>query len=325
MKFSRHWIVRLVFAGLVSISIMLFLSWREGSFVKLHGQLLLSAAPDKKWPLAIHLDSKKVITIPLNGQFVSKVYFEDSRYDELRLSYRTDSEDIYSARNIAGNYYTVLLMHNQQVDELMRSEVPIFFPYIQKNKERIVFISPNNKKEREYYLVEYHLLNKTVSRITPLPVVWWSRPMFAPDGRIIFAAMGQYEESAGIVYLKHATIIEIRNNGEFHKIVSGVYPTWFEEGKRFFYYDLLSRQLKLYDLDSKKEKSIITARITTHPTLSPDKKYLAFHEYAAYGGGDSAGNILQIMSAGGWVKRPIMRAGSFVPNTDGLGNIWWSE
>ncbi|MHC1758511.1 MAG: TolB family protein [Negativicutes bacterium] len=316
-----------IFAATISCIVILYL-WRNGAFLQLPGYLIISASPYNIWNEERKFDSRKVISIPLDGQYVSEKFFDDSRYGEIRLSYRKDTEDVYSAKNIAANYYTVLSVQNNQIIELMRSDKPIIFPFIATSRDKIIFISPTNMANQEYHLYQYRLDDKIISRVSALQAVFWSKPIFSPDGRIIFATVDKYRKAQnGNIMWAVSTIVEIGKNGEETKLVSGIFPTWLEEGRSFLFFDRVSKQLKLYDARNKDKITVIKdeVRIMTHPALSPDKKFLAFHEIITYGPDVNFGGSLQVMTVGGWVKLLIKQANSPLYNKDGVGTIWWSK
>ncbi len=165
--------------------------------------------------------------------------------------------------------------------------------------------------------------------MSALPALCLSKPIFSTDGRIIFASVNQYNKDrhGRNILWAVATIVEIGANGEETKLASGIFPTWLEEGRSFFFFDHIRQQLKLYDAE-KQEKIIVIkdkVRMITHPALSPDKKSLAFYEIIAFGPDGNFGGGLQVMSVDGWVKRWIQLPETPVFNKYGVGNIRWSK
>ncbi len=303
--------------------------WREGTFLQMSGHLTISASPFTLRPQEKYVDSRKVVSIPLGGEYAAEILFADSRYEELRLSYRTGTEDVYSAKNLEADYYTVLSVQNNQTTELMRSDRPIFFPFIAPTRDRVIFISPTNMTNDEYHLYQYRQADQTISRVSALPALCLSKPIFSTDGRIIFASVNQYNKDrhGRNILWAVATIVEIGANGEETKLASGIFPTWLEEGRSFFFFDNIRQQLKLYDAE-KQEKIIVIkdkVRMITHPALSPDKKALAFYEIIAFGPDGNFGGGLQVMSVDGWVKRWIQLPETPVFNKYGVGNIRLSK
>lgn len=297
--------------------------------MSLSGHLIISAAPYKLWYQERHVDSQKVVSIPLDGKYAAETFFTNARYGELCLSYKTDLEAVYSAKSLAANFYTVLSVQGDQAIELMRSDKPIIFPFITPSRDKIVFIGPTNLEKHEYHLYQYRMTDQTISRVSALPVVCWSKPIFSPDGRIIFSAVNEYHKDRngkGNILWATATIVEIGANGAETKLASGIFPTWLEEGRSFFFFDNIARQLKLYNPTKQERITVIKdkVRMMNHPALSPDKKFLAFYGIIV-GPEAHFGGFLQVLSVNGWVNRLIELPENPVYHKHGVGIINWSK
>jgi len=248
-------------------------------------------------------------------------------FDEIGLSERRATEEIYVAKHFKEKYYTVLSVQNDSVKELMRSSTPIIFPTLRDNGQSIVYFGRPEKSIYEYYLYRYNTQQKTIDLISNLPVVWWSRPIFMSDGSIICSVIGKYTPSSfgNNIQLRAATIIKINADGEFQSMVSGIFPTLQNPGNSFYYYDLSSKTILLYDIAANSKKMIVNKTwVVSQPVLSRDGKYLAFHELLDDG---KTTNIrLQIMTTDGLVKRTIFNPD--IPlsyNNNRVSDIIWSQ
>ena len=147
------------------------------------------------------------------------------------------------------------------------------------------------------------------------------------DGSIICSVIGKYTPSSfgNNIQLRAATIIKINTNGEFQSMVSGIFPTLQNHGNSFYYYDLSSKAILLYDIAANSKKMIVHKTwVVSQPVLSRDGKYLAFHELLDDG---KTTNIrLQIMTTDGLVKRTIFNPD--IPlsyNNNRVSDIIWSQ
>jgi len=306
MKLKQRWIV-----GLVLIcSTILFFQWREGAFLTLEGDLFLSG-PVKEMPFVANLDSRKVYKVSLDGRFQAIPYYSIDDFNEIRLSEKSEIGDIYVAKHFKEKYYAVLLVQNGFVKELMRSSTEVVFPTLRDDGQNIVYFGRGEDNQYKYKLYRYNIQAKTSKRISNTPVVWWSRPIFGPDESVYFAALGNYSLSkSGIqddIRVWEATIMKINKNGELQAIVSGMFPIWMENGKSLFYYDFVAKEIRIYDIRAKISKTISRETwVLSHPALSNNGKYLAFHEGVITG--PSLKIRLYVMSVDGWNKREIFNS-----------------
>jgi hypothetical protein len=304
---------------------ILFFQWLSGAFMELQGYLLISG-PVKETAIVSNLDARKVYRVALDGQYAAIPYFTISNFDEIRLSERIETGDVYVVKHYKEKYYAVLLVKDNVTQELMRSSTPIHFPTIRNNGKSIIFFGRNADSKQDYYLYNYDTQMKIVKRISTTPVVWWSRPMFTPKGEMIYAKLGEYTLSAfrDEILIKNATIVLIHENGEQQDIVKGIFPVWHKNGKSFYYYDFLFKEIHYYDITTNVDEVIVKKTwVLSHPVLSENGNYLAFHELKVLG--EVAEVNLQIMTVDGLTKRTIYN--SKVPLSyynKRVGDIWWS-
>ena len=251
--------------------------WSDGKFMQFKGSLIISS-PVNPGGWGRPLESRFVKKLSLDKPSEEEQFFQDNAYDNIHISQMNGVSDLYSARKLVGGKYTVLSVEKGTIKELMKSDAPIFYPAIRNQGTEIIFFSREPDEKWLYYLYRFDMQKNVVSKISEIPVVWWSKPMFSSNGDIYFAAIGKYVMAGNEAGLReNPTIKRISSNGEVQDVVKGLYPVWLDEGKTFFCFDRSAQILFLQDLTTGAKKAIARETIVySHPTLSPDKKISCF-------------------------------------------------
>lgn len=295
---------KLVVLMVCIISGFMWWLWRTGEFMKGDGNLVVSMSIINDPIYGSKNDSREVFiknlalySINFDNQEKIEKYFMSEQYGEINFPYQRDKDFVCTAKNIDKNYYTVLLIKDERVRELMKLDHLIQDPVLINNDEDIIF---NLKNKERYGLYKYNIISKQIDVFLNSPFNSNSQ-----SNRVSISSYGSILFTAGDrVKLAY-------QDGRVIDLVGGLHPLWFEDDKNFFYYDHIAQSLLLCDLSSQEKKILIEGvKIVSPIVLSPDKKQLAyFKRVPVQTGGDIAKfgekNCLEVITVDGWSKKEI--------------------
>lgn len=263
-----------IFVVIITVSAA-WMYWRLGGFFELKGSLLGVASDNSELGYNNETSKGTIYSILLDDNLKVNSFFKNSDYDELSFLNKREQDFLCIAKRRNTGMYVVLKVQNDTVTEIFSSKNKISFPSLRNNDEELIYIEGVNNNA---YLYKYDIKNKSSHKIYDQPVDCNSKASVLADGSVLFVAIDKYIIYKEDFFFDMGQIKLINKNGDVSDLPKGRYPTWLEDGKTLFYYDINRRMLVLYDITSEQKTDIKNIRIESQMVISPDKKYIAFDE-----------------------------------------------
>jgi imidazolonepropionase-like amidohydrolase/Tol biopolymer transport system component len=156
-------------------------------------------------------------------------------------------------------------------------------PSFSKNGKELLYVTWNDTELGAIYKLNLSTGIKT--KINKEPGIFRT-PSFSPDGKqIIYRKEGGNNHQGFLHSRNPGFYLVAANGGEATFIASGgENPVFSADGKKIFYqtggylFGSLTKSMKAYDLEKKKEETIFNTKYTNSFVPSPDNKWIAFTE-----------------------------------------------
>lgn len=321
------------------IGLMVYSAWcvHRGDFIMPEESLLMVMrfpTEEEKIQFENAIDSAEVVSI---GKRIGRIYsinidckqeavkkkLEVSQYSEMQFPYRQENDLICAAKNLKTNAYVVLKISSDGIEEVMKSQRPIYYPRIIRNGTAIVFEQEVNQekwtdeKDKRYQNLIYVCKTGEIREIV-IGEISKEKTAFSES------------RSGAVLYSENGKIKVFESNGNIGELSEGLFPIWEEEEKTILYYDKMERQILRYDLIACKKVPIIKDVELHSPfSISSNKKYIAAfvtEDNEPLGNRAKFGErvSVKVFSLNGWIRRDVsIYRSSWLDNID--GGISWDK
>ncbi|MFT4667275.1 MAG: imidazolonepropionase-like amidohydrolase/Tol biopolymer transport system component [Polaribacter sp.] len=240
---------------------------------------------------SIDIASKKSTNIPFTvnakHKFAETVHFDQQVYqDEVEVKAIrqavTSPDGKTLVFNAAGYLYKMNLPKGKPKRLTTNTDFE-FEPSFSKNGKELLYVTWNDSRMGAIYKMSIATgVSAKVSKEKGI----FRTPSFSPNGKQIIYRKEGGNNHQGFVNSKKPGFYIVNSNGGNPTFIpsGGENPSFSADGKKIFYqtggylFGSLTKSMKAYDLEKKKEETVFNTKYTNSFVPSPDNKWIAFTE-----------------------------------------------